>query len=368
MRIAMVGLRGLPARGGGAERVVECLSDELALRGHEIIVYGRRKYLRGAPEWTGGKVVLTGGLPGKNLETFTHTATAALDVLRRKVDVVHIHSPGPALWSWFAGLRAKAVVFTVHAADWRRDKWSLPARAMLNLGLRIGMRVADQVTAVSQSLADELQDRFGREISYVPNSVRPACRVEPGAVLGDPKWSLKPDKYALFVGRIEPEKRLDLLLKAWSRTSEELADYKLAIAGDFNSTSYGRQCRRNAPDRTVFLGLQHGQALAELYSNAGIVVQPSVLEGMSLVLLEAASYGRCILATRIPENVGVLGDAGVYFNGDDVDELTALICRYLNSQIQRADFGERARLAVAAGPSWADIAVSMERIYRRSLG
>jgi glycosyltransferase involved in cell wall biosynthesis len=368
MRIAMVGLRGLPARGGGAERVVECLADELTRRGHEIIVYGRRDYLRGAPPWQGGRVVLTGGLGGKNLETVTHTATAVWDVMRRGIDVVHVHSPGPALWSWVPALGAKAVVFTVHAADWRRDKWSLPAKIMLNLGLGIGMRVAREVTAVSRPLATELSERFARDVTFVPNSVRAVQPVAPGEVLGDPRWSLSPDRYVLFVGRIEPEKRLNVLLKAWRKASADLTGYKLAVVGDVMSSPYGRECRRTAPDRTVFLGLQHADRLAELYSNAAIVVQPSVLEGMSLVLLEAAAYGRCILAAGIRENVAVLGDCGIYFKGDDVDELSALICRYLGSERDRSFLGSRARSAMALKPSWADIAITMERIYHRALG
>jgi len=368
MRIAMVGLRGLPARGGGVERVVECLSDELVRRGHAIIVYGRRNYLRGAPPWPDGQVVLTPGVGGKNLETFTHTATALWDVMRRDVDVVHVHSPGPALWSWLAALGGRAVVFTVHAADWRRYKWSVPAKVMLNVGLGIGMRVAREVTCVSQPLAEELSERFGRDVTFVPNSVGAVHPVSPGDVLGDPRWSLRPDRYALFVGRIEPEKRLDVLLKAWKRASVDLEDYQLAVVGDFMSTPYGRKCRRIAPERTVFLGPQHARHLAELYSNAAIVVQPSVLEGMSLVLLEAAAYGRCILASEIQENVAVLGDCGIYFKGDDVDELSALICRYLRDERARSFVGGQAGLAVAQKPSWTDIAITMERIYHRALG
>jgi glycosyltransferase involved in cell wall biosynthesis len=287
--------------------------------------------------------------------------------MRRDVDVVHVHSPGPALWSWASALTGRAVVFTVHAADWRRDKWSLPARMMLNLGLRVGMRVARRVTAVSQPLATELSERFGRDVAFIPNSVRPVEPVEPGPVLSDPKWGLSPDKYALFVGRIEPEKRLDVLLSAWRRACGDLPDYKLAVVGDFAGTAYGRQCRRNAPDRAVFLGLQHADDLAELYSNAAIVVQPSVLEGMSLVLLEAAAYGRCILATRIQENVSVLGDFGVYFSGGDVDELAALMCRYLGSEPDRRFLGDRARSAIFLKPSWSDVADLMERTYRLAL-
>jgi glycosyltransferase involved in cell wall biosynthesis len=368
MRIAMLGLRGIPARDGGVERVVECLADELAVRGHEIIVYGRRSYVDGAGQWQGGKVVLTAGVGGKHLETFTHTATAIWDLMRRGVDVVHVHSPGPALWSWLPALGAKAVVFTVHAADWRRDKWSFPAKMMLKLGLGIGMRVAREVTAVSQPLAIELSERFGRDVTFIPNSVRPAEPVAPGPVLSDTRWPLSPDRYALFVGRIEPEKRLDVLLKAWRKASADLEGYQLAVVGDFMGTPYGRECRRNAPEGTVFLGLQHGRQLAELYSNAAIVVQPSVLEGMSLVLLEAASYGRCILATKMQENVAVLGDCAQYFKGDDVDELSALICRYLSSEPDRCFLGNRARSAVASKPSWRDIAITMESTYRRALG
>jgi len=369
MRIAMVGLRGFPARAGGAERAAECLAGELVRRGHEIIVYGRRDYLRDAPPWQGGEVALTSGIMGKHLETFTHTATAVWDLMmRRGVDVAHVHSPGPALWSWAAALAAKAVVFTVHAADWRRDKWSLPAKMMLNLGLGIGMRVAREVTAVSRPLAAELSERFGRDVTFIPNSVRAVQPVRPGPVLSDPRWSLSPDRYALFVGRIEPEKRLDVLLKAWKKASADLADYRLAVVGDFMSTPYGRDCRGNAPGGTVFLGPQHGDRLAELYSNAAIVVQPSVLEGMSLVLLEAAAYGRCILSTEIPENVAVLGDSGAYFKGDDVDELSVLICRYLRSRRDRSLLGSRAQSVVASRPSWRDIAITMERTYRRALG
>jgi glycosyltransferase involved in cell wall biosynthesis len=271
------------------------------------------------------------------------------------------------LWSWLAGLRAKAVVFTVHAADWRRDKWLAPAKMMLNLGLRVGMRVAQRVTTVSQPLAEELSERFGRDVTFVPNSVYPAEPVGPGPVLSDPEWSLSPDKYALFVGRIEPEKRLDMLLKAWSKASSDLPGYKLVVAGDYMRTAYGRECHRTAPDQTVFVGLQHAEALAELYSNAAMVVQPSILEGMSLVLLEAASYGRCILAAKIQENLNVLGDSGVYFTGDDVDELGALICRYLKSGSDRRLMGDRARSAIASKPSWTDIAITMERIYHLAL-
>ena len=134
MRIAMIGSRGIPARIGGVEHVVEDLTRHLVARGHDVIVYGRKHYLAGAGQPQAGRCIVTAGLSGKHLDTFTHSASAACDVLRRKVDVVHIHSPGPALWSWLPAMAALPVVFTVHAPDWQREKWSLPAKCVIRGG------------------------------------------------------------------------------------------------------------------------------------------------------------------------------------------------------------------------------------------
>ncbi|MBS3733556.1 MAG: glycosyltransferase family 4 protein [Phycisphaerae bacterium] len=359
MRIAMIGTRGIPARAGGAERVVEELTRELTARGHEIIVYGRRHYLAPRPAPAAGRVILTPGLPGKHLDAATHTATAMCDVLRRGVDVVHVHSPGPALWSWLPRLAGRPVVLTVHAPDWRRTKWSRLARASITLGLRCGMHSASAVTAVSEPLARELAQRFGREVAYVPNGVRPAPHAPPRRIVG---WGLDPTRYVLFVGRIEPEKRLHVLLEAWGALGADR--WELVVVGDADAGRYGRRCRRMAPPGVRFVGAQYGPALAELYANAALVVHPSGLEGMSLVLLEAAAYERCILAGDIPANRAVLADAAVYWSGS-ATELTQQLRRCLDSEALRQSTGRRARQRVARQCDWAPVAEAMEAVYAR---
>jgi len=361
MRIAMVGVRGIPARIGGAERVVDELTHELTARGHEVLVYGRASYAAGAPGPSAGRCIVTPGLGGKHFEAITHTATALLDVPRRGVDVVHIHCPGPALLSWLAAACGKPIVLTIHAPDWQRDKWSAPAKWALRLGLHCGMRLADEVTAVSDTLARELSSQFGREVRHVPNAARPVEARRADAIA---RWGLKPDRYVLYVGRIVPEKRLDLLLEAWPHVG---GDVPLVVAGHADSHAYGRLCRRLARRANVILpGPQYGNVLAELYSNAALVVQPSVLEGMSLVLLEAASYGRCVVACDIPANREVLGESAVYFPPDNGNELTRRICRCLESKRLRSAFGAAARDLVTARYSWAAAAKEMERLYMQA--
>ncbi len=362
MRIAMVGTRGTPARAGGAERVVEQLSGELTHLGHEVIVYGRAAYVGDAPQAGPVRVIVTAGLGGKHTETITHTATAVFDLLRRGVDVVHIHSPGPALMSWVPAAAAKPIVLTVHAPDWRREKWSLPARVMLKTGLALGMRFADAVTAVSKPLAQDLAETFGRTVHFVPNAPPPVIPASPDLLH---RCGLDPEGYALYVGRIEPEKRLDMLLDAWGDVG---SGPPLVVVGTLGKSSYDHLCRRKASGRNVlFVGPQYGQDLGALYTHALFLVQPSVLEGMSMVLLEAAAYGKCILAADIPENRQAFGDSILYFNTDESGILGKKIRECVDQEALRVRMGNQARRFAQSAGTWSQIACEMDRIYRSVL-
>lgn len=356
MRIAMIGSRGIPAGCGGVERVTEELTSELAARGHDVIVYSRPWYVRHLPAPSAGRRILTPGLGGKHLDTVTHTATAVFDCLRRGVDVVHVHSPGPAVLSWLPAAAGLPIVFTVHAPDWRRDKWSPLARSVLRAGLACGMHVADAVTAVGRELADELAQRFARPVRWIPNGVRPAAPRPPDGLAA---WRLTPERYILYVGRIVPEKRLDVLIRAWRRAAPAVP---LVVAGPFHETAYGRRCFRDAPD-VRFLGSLRGEALAVLYSHAAVVVQPSALEGMSLVLLEAAAYRRCIIAANIPANLTTMGRSIVYFPVDNVAELAEAIRRYVCMEELRRALGRQAGDHVASTFHWSAVADRMEEVY-----
>ncbi len=365
MRIAMVGVRGLPAGVGGAERVVEELTRELVARGHEVIVYSRRAYVRSSPPPEVGRRIVTPHLPGKHLETLTHTASALLDVLRRRVDVVHLHSPGPASLIWLPRLAGIPTVLTIHAPDWLRAKWSLPARWFLRCGLVCGMRLAGEVTAVSRALAEELSAEFGRVVHYVPNGVRPARLVPPQVIA---RWGLDRQGYVLTVGRIVPEKRLDLLLEAWAKLGPtDKAGMVLVVVGDYTATHYGRRCHRLAGGEAVFLGTQGREVLSELYSNAELMVLPSGLEGASLVLLEAAAHGRCILAADIKANLDMMGKSIVYFQSKDRMDLRRQLRLLLADQELRRSIGESATAQVLASSTWSTVAETLERVYRRAV-
>ncbi|KKL13381.1 hypothetical protein LCGC14_2526320 [marine sediment metagenome] len=361
MRIAVIGCKGIPAVAGGVERVVEEVGAEMAARGHDVIVYARRgQYPGPAPERVRGmRVITTAGVPGKHTDAITHTATAAWDLLQRNVDVVHLYSPGPALLSFLPAARRVPVVFTIQGPDWEGPRWSRPARLALSAGLACGMRFASVVTTVSLSIADFLADKYHREVTCVPNGVRPARVRKPDIISG---WGLRPEGYALNVGRIVRGKGVDLLVRTWAGLD---LDMPLVIVGDMDQEpGYAARCRRYTDNRIRFVGPCFGPTLEELYSNASLVVQPSRWEGMSLVLLEAASYERPVVAREMPANREALGEAMIAFQGESAEALGGAIIKCVGDEQLRRQVARLARKRVTARFSWPRIADEYERLYR----
>ena len=304
-------------------------------------------------------MITTPGLSGKNTDALTHTASAIWDVLRRKVDVVHVHCAGPALLSFIPRAVSLPIAFTVHAPEWGRARWSRLGKLALRTGLNCGMKFASAVSAVSLNLRDFLADAYDREVEYIPNGVR---AVRPRRIDRIAKWGLKAEGYCLYVGRIVPEKRLDLLVRAWREM--EIAVPLVVVGDGRQEPEYEAACKQEANKLVRFIGPQFGTELAELYSNAAMVVQPSELEGMSLVLLEAAAYGRCVVARDMPATRDALGDGAVTFAGDSTESLGEAIVKCLNDPAGRRKKGEEVKRRVAELFSWPAIARQYERLYK----
>ena len=115
--------------------------------------------------------------------------------------------------------------------------------------------------------------------------------------------------------------------------------------------------------RILFPGFVEGRMLEELFSHAGVYVQPSEVEGLSIALLEAMSYGLCCLVSDIPENLEALGGCGVSFESKSVDDLTRCLENLLAVDASRGDLSDRARARVRDEYSWDLIADRFESLY-----
>jgi glycosyltransferase involved in cell wall biosynthesis len=303
----------------------------------------------------------------RRLEASIPSAVAALRSVRG-FDVVHFHAIGPGFASILtrAGFQA-GVVQAIHGLDHERDKWSRAEQAVLGVGAWLSARVPHETVVVSKALRQHYRDRYGREATLINYGVNQPELVPPGPVLEE--LGLQPGRYALNVGRLVPEKALDVLLTAFHGVADPEA--RLVIAGGTSYTDdYVAKLGRLAAEdpRIVLAGYRYDRALGELYTNAGAFVTASLLEGLPLTLLEAASYGLPIVASDIAPHGELLTDPGpgrTLVPARDVAPLTEAIAATLAGGPEVKAGAIELRDHVRTDWTWEKCVDEHERVYER---
>lgn len=376
LRIAMIGQRGVPAQWGGIERHVEEIGARLVDRGHEVIVYCRPGYAQDVGRtWRGMVLHRVPTVRTKHLDASVHSGVATMAALRERPDVVHYHALGPGVFAPVHRWGSPAVVVqTIHGFDDERMKWGPAARGVLRSARWMSARVPDAVIGVSAAITERYTAQVGPTGPIVRHIVNGVVRPGPVDLTRLDRWGLQPGRYALFVGRLVPEKHVALLLQAY-RTVH--GDLPLVIAGGSSFTDdYTAEIRRLAglDPRVVLTDYVYGDDLAALYGGAGVFVLPSRLEGLPLTLLEALSHGCPVIVSDLPPHREVLGTGGVGRWIVPVGDRRSLAAA-LDAALTRAALDPIAARADAARLAedllgrfdWDDAARATEELYRDAL-
>lgn len=320
-KVVMIGHKIIPSRQGGVEIVVDRLATGLAADGYEVEAYNRGRSDNSEDYHNGVQIRHIPTPASSGLNAFVYACLATIRATVAGFDIYHFHAEGPCVMLWMPALmrRRSRIIVTIHGLDWQRAKWGRFASLVIRTGEKQAVKHADRIIVLSRNIQQYFADAYGRKTEYVPNGVDRPERVSPELITE--RFGLNGDDYILFVARIVPEKGLHYLIEAFKKIK---TDKKLVIAGGSGQADdYMRRITEmtSGDDRIILTGFVEGKTLAELYSNAYLYVCPSDVEGMSLSLLEAASYGNCCLISDIPENVEVMEDHSVTFLHGNTEDL-----------------------------------------------
>jgi glycosyltransferase involved in cell wall biosynthesis len=286
-----------------------------------------------------------------------------------RYDLVHLHNFEAGFIVPLLRLRFP-VVATSHGPAYLREKWGGPAKALMRLCDVLSVRGARAVTAVSRPQAESYARRFGREVRWIPNGVEQPLPHDEEAARRFLRASGAPeDGFLLFLaGRILPSKGLHLLLQA----AASLPDLpRLVVVGDLAAMpAYEREIRTMAPPGTVFLGFVDDPALLfGIALCARVFVFPSLVEAMSMALLEVISLGVPALISDIPENRSVFEPAHVvFFHSGDAADLANGLREIMADPVGADRRAAAAREFLERSYRWPGIARQYEETYRGVLG
>jgi phosphatidyl-myo-inositol alpha-mannosyltransferase len=363
LRIAIVAPYDL-SRPGGVNNQIRAQARALRRLGHVARIYGPASGRLDDGETSLGRsmsITMFGTESGLGLDPRGIPAVARM--LREPLDILHVHEPFTPLMPWTALALARVPVvatFHVHREQGHRV---YPLAGWL---LRPLARKIDRRIAVSPAARRTVEAHFAGRYEIVPNGID-------GSVFNTPRE--RPSLFdigrphVLYVGRLEPRKGVDILVRAMAAVQRSGSDARLVVVGDGPGREPLARLAGELGADVRFAGTIRDEQLPAFFQAADIVCSPALHgESFGIVLLEAMASGRPVVASRIEgyeELVGGRGCARLVPPGDAAalaSELGALL----------TDAPARASLAasgmtIAREYDWSNVARRIVEIYQSAL-
>lgn len=355
MRIAML-CREMPPVGGGAGAVALQLSRQLVVAGHEVDFLTMQFGDEPDEERVDGVRVVR--LPcGRSsvasarlieMVRFLRLARRRIRVEHsaRPYDVIHAHSilPEGAI-GVMRGLDVRTVV-TAHGSDvpgYNPDRYEIIHRVARRYWVRTLDRT-DVVTAPSEFLAGLIRDALPTQtVQIIPNGISPD-------LFGDRSER----DGILMVSRLVPRKNVHIALESL----RGLPPTTVHVVGDGPELPKLRAIAATLPDHEIrFHGwLKHGGAeWREVYERARFFVFMSEQENFPVNLLEAQLAGLLTIASDIPSNREVLGDAANFVKIDSTALRQEIIDAMRWPEAELRQRSQTAKRRVVAAFAWTSL-------------
>jgi glycosyltransferase involved in cell wall biosynthesis len=361
------------------------LAKGLAARGHEVLVIAPSQTGKKSQEVDGNYVIVrTASVPFPFYQNFRISPSPNREVKKIienfKPDIIHIQM---VMWLGQAAMKygnamGIPIVSTNHAMPENlmdNIKLLAPISRPINYALKAyGARFhakANYVTLPTQSAIDMFNatDKVDVPMEAVSNGID-LVRFTPGqadeAIYK--KFGIHKDRPTVsYIGRLDAEKHLPVLMRAFVRVKAEVPHAQLLIVGDGTDAPTLRQMAHDLHivRDVIFTGKVHSSEIVQLHKIGTVYCMPSPAELQSIATLEAMASGQPIVAI----NAGALKELcqndrnGVLCEPDNEEEIAAGLIKILSDSELRADMSQ-ASLAIAGTH---DLKVTLDRfeqIYR----
>lgn len=359
MRIGILGTRGIPARYGGFETLAEELSARLSARGHDVTVYTRSRYAEpGLSEWRGAKIRVLPTVPTKYLDTVAHGVLSGIDAAFERFDAVLVCNAINAAASFLPRLSGRTrVVLNVDGLERHRRKWSALGKLAYRISETLSTIIPDVVVSDAKVIQDYYRERHRMASVFIPyGGDLPAPQ---GRDTLD-RLNLTPEKYVLYVSRLEPENNAEAVIRAYHDVPGQTP---LVIVGDAPyAADYIARLRAGADARVLMPGAIYGEGYRQLLANAAVYVQATEVGGTHPALVEAMGYGRVVCYNATPENEEVAGGAALPFDARRPESLTLLLGRIMDDPAGHSVWKVRAQERTRERYRWDDVVERYEAV------
>ena len=340
----------------GVSISLQLVSEGLQRRGHQVTIFAPRipgykddqpgvvrlpslKYLNDPPIY----VAVLG------------TPRSTWSLTRKHFDVLHAHSPlTVGLLAYFtASTKNLPLIYTYHTSitDYTHYLKVIGGTGVIRHAARwfstTSTNLGDQIVVPSPKFYRLLSEqKVRRPIHIIPNGIDLSnfkAAKNPGSFRT--RLGLKSDAPILLsVGRVDPEKRLDFLIKAFECMSDRVPDAQLVFAGDGGARKKLEEqaAATKVKDRIHFLGMVNRTELPDLLHDATVFLSASTTEVHPISVIEAIASGLPLVAVQDEAFEGmILENENGHLTPLDVNAFSDALVKLLSDPKKLAQYGKR---------------------------
>jgi len=333
------------------------LGKQLRQRGHEVTLMTRGG-MKGQEEINheGFSIIKVPFLPLYPLHVIMHryNVLRALDNLKFKPDIVHLHTPLvpylPKKWPLVTTFHTPMLSDTASVED-----YGIRSRLIKIIGKTTSfwvekelLRNSDCIITVSYAVADELRKYYhyeGDNLFPILNAVDTSF-FKPGT-------PAESSPYLLYIGRMDFRKGLFDLIASARIVADKFREVSYYLVGNGPLEEPLKKAVKEAGlgKNIKFCGVVHDrQTILKYYQEARAIIIPSHYEGLPMVMIEAMACGKPLICTNASFSKGILEDGknALLVNPKSPAELAAATIRLLSDDKLCRDLGVAARKTAEA--------------------
>jgi alpha-1,3-mannosyltransferase len=349
---------------GGIQKYVEDLCFNLIRLGHQsdVITYERHtitgKKLKKHENYNGINIFR---IPSFGPRIYP-MAPGVLKIIK-DYDIVHIHGIGffCDILSLTKAFHGKRLIISTHGGIFHTNRFSLAKKLYFSVWCRLMMKNFDGIIAVSMN-DEKLFNRISKNVVFIPNGV------EMGTYS---KIRRKPEKnMLLFIGRLSPNKRIDLLVELVYLLKKEMPDVKLVVAGSEWRNEKNKLdalvAEKKLGNNVIFTGEISESEKLILLSKAEFFVSASEYEGFGISVIEAMAAGLPVVANDIESFRNVIrnGENGYLADFSNLEMIKNLIMKIKDSDLPQISKNARQE---AGKYDWKKISEKVDEVYEKCI-
>jgi glycosyltransferase involved in cell wall biosynthesis len=310
MRLAIVGIRGIPNNYGGFETLAEYLVEHFD-KDIELTVFCSSKDMDSSLKSYKGAKLRYLPISSHGASGILYDSLALLLAVFSNDKVLFLGFGGGFIIPFLGKFKSK-IILNIGGLDWKRDKWSPFAKMVIRFSEAQLVKNSSKLIADNAGISDYLLKSYGKKSQLIAYGGDQAQKIDPSKADIESYPFLKGD-YAFSVTRIQIDNNIDMILDAFNAQNE----LPLVMVGNWNNSEYGIKTKekyRNYKNLVLLDAIYDREKLDVLRSNCSLYIHGHSAGGTNPSLVEAMYLGLPIFAFASGYNEYTTENRAIYFD------------------------------------------------------